>query len=381
MTSKLDGAIPPGYSKPKKINEGAFGQVLKVSHEWSGVEYAVKVLPMLKKGDNERISREVEMLTRFAHTRIVHLHESIDMGGYQAIVMELGHRSLKNLILEYEKRYELIPLPLTVMILVDICEGLLWMHTHSSGSTAHGDLKPENVLLRPNNRAFLCDLGGSAPLDQQLTLTIGEMGTFEYNSPERAMDSKGTATPASDVWSLGVLAYRMVTGKSLFDGLHLLQMSVALHTFDETRVPTAIPSQIREVLLKMLEPNVALRATTAALLEGGLLERMLGPETPLSKMKNFQLATQVNEIKQSLSDVKFKEKTIKLEMEKQKLLEETKELERKLISLQMTLKQTCDRNIELEKEELSYQSLLTNLSSHSIEIRSMKWPTGPFKTN
>ncbi|KAK2943743.1 putative Protein kinase domain containing protein [Blattamonas nauphoetae] len=273
------------------------------------------------------------------------------MGGHQAIVMELGTRSLKDLIMEYEQRKELIPLPLTVMILVDICEGLLWMHTHSSGSTAHGDLKPENVLLRPNNRAFLCDLGGSALLDQQLTSTVRELGTFEYNSPERLMDSNGIATPASDVWSLGVLAYRMVTGKSLFEGLQLFQMITALRTFDETRIPNTIPGPVRAVLLKMLEPKMALRATTTALFEGGLLERMLGPETPLSEMKDIQLATEVNEIKESSSDAKRREKTMELEIEKQKLLAETKELERQLRSVQMPLQRIRERNCELEKEE------------------------------
>ncbi|KAK2942267.1 putative NEK kinase [Blattamonas nauphoetae] len=365
MTSKLDDVIPPGYTNPIQISTGAFGQVLKVTHERSGVEYAVKVLPMLKEGDKERVSREVEMMTRFAHPRIVGLHESIDMGGHQAIVMELGSRSLKDLKLEYEQKHELIPLPLTVMILADICEGLLWMHTHSSGSTAHGDLKPENVLLRPKNRAFLCDLGGSAPLDEQQTSTIGELGTFEYNSPERLMDSRGMATPASDVWSLGVVAYRMVTGKSLFDGLHLFQMSVALHTFDESKVPTSIASCVRGVLLKMLEPNVALRATTAALLKGGVLEGMLGPETALSKMKTIQLATGVSELRELSNDAEVKKKTMELSMEKQTLLEDTKKLESQLRSVQMRLQRTRDRNLELEKEEeLEHrQNVLSTLTS------------------
>ncbi|KAK2946475.1 putative CAMK family protein kinase [Blattamonas nauphoetae] len=351
MTSKLDVITPPGYSKPKKISSGAFGQVLKVTHEGNGIEYAVKVLPMLKEGDKERVSREVEMLTRFAHARIVRLHESIDMGGHQAIVMELGTRSLKDLISEYESRGELIPLPLTVMILTDICEGLLWMHTHPSGSTAHGDLKPENVLLRENNRAFLCDLGGSAPLDQKMTSTIGELGTFEYNSPERVMDSKGLATAASDVWSLGVLAYRLVTGRQLFEGLQLFQLSVALHTFDETRIPSTIPASVRAVLVKMLEPNVALRATSRGLLDGGLLEGMLGSSTDLSRMKSIQLATVVSEIKESLNDAEVQERTMELSMEKAKLLLETRELEGRLRSLQMSLQQTRSRNVELETEE------------------------------
>ncbi|KAK2959564.1 putative serine/threonine protein kinase [Blattamonas nauphoetae] len=351
MTSKLENVTPPGYSKPKKISEGAFGQVLKVTHEGSGVEYAVKVLPMLKEGDKERVSREVEMLTRFAHARIVHLHESIDMGGHHAIVMELGTRSLKDLISEYESRGELIPLPLTVMILTDICEGLLWMHTHPSGSTAHGDLKPENVLLRENNRAFLCDLGGSATLDQQMTSTIGELGTFEYNSPERVMDSKGLATAASDVWSLGVLAYRLVTGQQLFSGVSLLQLGSVLEKFNESRLPTTIPASVRAVLLKMLEPNVALRATASALLEGGLLEGMLGSSTDLSRMKSLQLATGVNEIKASLNDAEVQERTMELSMEKEKLLLESQKLESRLRSLQKSLERTRSRNIELENEE------------------------------
>ncbi|KAK2954528.1 hypothetical protein BLNAU_10548 [Blattamonas nauphoetae] len=246
MSSKLDDVTPPGYTPIKRISEGAFGQVLKVLHERSGVEYAMKVLPMLKEGDKEKVSREVISV---------------------------------------------------------------------------------------------------APLSQQ-TSTIGEMGTFEYNSPERVMDSKGLATPASDVWSLGVLAYRMVTGRPLFEDLTLPQLCRALDHFSGSMIPTTIPSPTREILLKMLEPNVALRANTA-----GLLESMLGPETALSKMKNLQLVTRVNEIKESSSDAQVKEKTMELEMEKQKMLEETKELESQLRSVQMSLQRTCLRNDELGKEE------------------------------
>ncbi|KAK2947540.1 hypothetical protein BLNAU_17560 [Blattamonas nauphoetae] len=198
-----------------------------------------------------------------------------------------------------------------------------------------------------------------------MTQTTGEFGTFEYNSPERVMDSKGTGTAASDVWSLGVVAYRMVTGRGLFEGLTLPQLCHSLDHFSESNIPTTIPSCIREVLLKMMEPNVALRATTSALLEGGLLEGMLGSSTDLSRMKSIQLGTLVNEMKESLNDAEVKERTMKLEMEKEKLLLENQELEGRLRSLQKSLEQTRSRNVELEKEEEleRRQLLLTNPAS------------------
>ncbi|KAK2953792.1 hypothetical protein BLNAU_11195 [Blattamonas nauphoetae] len=303
----------------KRISEGAFGQVLKVTHERSGVDYAVKVLPVLKEEDKERVSRQVEMLTRFAHPRIVGLHESIDMGGYQAIVMELG------------------------------CV------------FTHGDIKPENVLFHPNNRAFLCDLGGSAAFEQHLTQRTGEFGTFEYNSPERVMDSNGTATPANDVWSLGVLAYRMVTGRGLFDELTLPQLCLALGLFSESKIPTTIPAAVRGVLVKMLEPNAALRATTTALLEGGLLEGMLGAETALSKMMSIQLATGVNEMKELLNDARVKEKTMELETEKAKLLKETIELEH-----QLTATHTSPISIDHEVNILSTKHEMPPLQGDKV---------------
>ncbi|KAK2946495.1 hypothetical protein BLNAU_18600 [Blattamonas nauphoetae] len=173
-----------------------------------------------------------------------------------------------------------------------------------------------------------------------MTQTTGEFGTFEYNSPERVMDSKGTGTAASDVWSLGVVAYRMVTGRGLFEGLTLPQLCHSLDHFSESNIPTTIHAS-----------NVALRATTFALLEGGLLEGMLGSSTDLSRMKSIQLATLVNEIKDSLNDAEVEERTMKLEMEKEKLLLEAQDLERRFRSLQKSLQRTRSRNVNLEKEE------------------------------
>ncbi|KAK2947686.1 hypothetical protein BLNAU_17356 [Blattamonas nauphoetae] len=138
------------------------------------------------------------------------------------------------------------------------------------------------------------------------------------------------ATPASDVWSLGVLAY-----PNHHSSMHQGSSS---------------------------ENNVALRASTRALLEGGLLDGMLGTETSLSKMKNIQLATQVNELKESMSDAKVKEKMMELSMEKHKLEEETKKLEHQLRSVQKSLQRTRERNSELEKKEdlIRCQHLLAN---------------------
>ncbi|KAK2963586.1 putative Protein kinase domain containing protein [Blattamonas nauphoetae] len=204
-------------------------------------EFALKILPTITEIDKKRARREVEQMKRFSHPRIVGFHDSIETEAWHGIIMELGSRNLKDLICEYEERGERIPLDVVVLICNDIVEGLKFMHTHPSGPTAHGDLKPENVLLSVDNRAILCDLGAADEEGVMLSHSAGEIGTYEYNSPERLDDDKMRGTPQSDMWSVGVILHRMVTGRPLTppfgsNPLNLLTDAFSRECWDQRRL-------------------------------------------------------------------------------------------------------------------------------------------------
>ncbi|KAK2946479.1 putative serine/threonine protein kinase [Blattamonas nauphoetae] len=291
MSQKGESIIPPGYTLVRPISEGTFGRVLEIQESSTGKSYALKLIPRLTEADEKRGEREVSLLERFRHARIVGLHKSVVMGTYHGIVMDLGARNLKDLIMNFESRNELIPLEISVLICIDIAEGLCVMHNHPKHSMCHGDLKPENVLLTENNRAMLCDLGAADSSGVSATHSISEVGTYEYYSPERCEDDSQRGTPACDIWSLGVMLFRMVTGEALFKGKSPFHLMRDVTTFSESKIPSTIPIQIRTVLEKMLDTNPASRLTATQLFTGRQLERMLGPETPLSKMKDLQIRT------------------------------------------------------------------------------------------
>ncbi|KAK2945716.1 putative serine/threonine protein kinase [Blattamonas nauphoetae] len=298
MTQKGESMIPSGYTLVRPISEGAFGRVLEIEELSTGQSYALKLIPRLTEADQKRGEREVALLERFRDARIVGLHKSVVMKTYHGIVMDLGSRNLKDLMLDYESQNKSIPLEVAVLICIDIAEGLCVMHTHPIHPMAHGDLKPENILLTKDNRAMLCDLGAADASGMNTTRSASEIGTYEYNSPERLDDNQTKGTPASDIWSLGVIVYRIVTGKPLFGGGSLSKIVQAIMNFDESKLPSTIPEDIRAVLVKMLAPNPASRLTATQLFHGRELERMLGAETPLSKMKDLLILSASRQPKQ-----------------------------------------------------------------------------------
>ncbi|KAK2947622.1 putative Cyclin-dependent kinase 2 [Blattamonas nauphoetae] len=320
--------IPPGYTLVRPISEGAFGRVLEIKESSTGQSYALKLIPRLTEADQKRAEREVSLLERFRHARIVGLHESVVMETYHGIVMDLGVRNLKDLMTDFESRNELIPLEVAVMICIDIAEGLSVMHNHPTNAMAHGDLKPENVLLSEDYR----DLGAADASGVNVTRSASSMATFEYNSPERFDDDKTKGTPASDIWSLGVMLCRMVTGQALFSGNSTWKLMKAVMDFDESKLPSTIPDDVRGVLVKMLEPNPASRVTSTQLFDGRQLERILGPETPLSKMKDLLIQSASRKPKQKSQN----EQNPNLEVMKEEqarhhaLLERNKNLKRDL---------------------------------------------------
>ncbi|KAK2949350.1 putative Carbon catabolite-derepressing protein kinase [Blattamonas nauphoetae] len=306
MITDVDRLIPSGYTPVRPINEGRFDLILEIKETSTGKSYALKLIPRLTEADRKRGEREVSLLERFRHARIVGLHESMAMKTYHSIVMELGRWNLKDLMTDFESRKELIPLEVAVQILIDIAEGLCVMHTHTTHPMAHGDLKPENVLLTDDNRAMLCDFGAAEASGMNTSQSVQDVEPSEYSLLERLNDKTHRGTPESDIWSLGVIVHRMVTGRPLFVGESLSKMIQTISKFKTSKIPTSLAPAVRTVLVRLLDPNAESRPTSTELFKERLLERMLGPETPLSKMQNNQL----QDLKKELARLKEENKTL-----------------------------------------------------------------------
>ncbi|KAK2959597.1 hypothetical protein BLNAU_5375 [Blattamonas nauphoetae] len=269
--------------------------------------------------------KQIEFLSKFNHQRIGKFEESIDMGDYQAIVRKLRQKSLGQLIAKYVKKQESIPAPLAMVILIDIAEGL------------------------QDTRAFLTDIQGPELVDPEGTASKEQAQKMAYRSPELFTGEEENASPASDVWALGVIAYRLLVGTELFGSLDLSRMTKEISKFNESKIPDTIPEDLRNGLVKMLDPDPSNRPTTTQLFKEKLLERMLGPETPLTQLKDMQLATQEAEVRLEMTNAGAEEKLMDLEEEKRQLEKEKRRLE-KAIQFEEAAREKAEKlNAELEK--------------------------------
>jgi serine/threonine protein kinase len=192
----------PGYKIERLLGKGAFGEVWLGENRNTGSKMAIKFYARRGGVDWSLLAREVEKLRALAADRcITQLHEV----GWQAdppyYVMEyLEHGSL-------EDRLQQGPLPATqaVELFREVAVGLA--HAHAKG-ILHCDLKPANILLDQDFKPRLADFGQARLTNDQTPA----LGTLFYMAPEQA-DTKATPDARWDVYALGVLLYRMLTGQ------------------------------------------------------------------------------------------------------------------------------------------------------------------------
>ncbi|MGA3322839.1 MAG: protein kinase [Terriglobia bacterium] len=207
------------YNIISELGRGAMGIVYKASDPTIGREVALKVLSLsasAEEGTNsaqEMFMREVRAAGRLAHPSIVTIHDAFDDAENQTscIVMEMVPGVTLEKILNSGS-------PLTteqILILVrQVVEGLDYAHRHQ---VIHRDLKPANILVTEDGRAKITDFGIAKVLAQQgVARTVGIMGTPSYMSPEQVKG--GEIDARTDIFSLGIMIFTMLTGKKPFAG-------------------------------------------------------------------------------------------------------------------------------------------------------------------
>lgn len=213
---KLSGQTIKGYELRDLIGSGGFGEVYRAYQPAVGREVAVKIILARYANDPDFVRRfevEAQLVARLEHIHIVPLYDFWrDPDGAYLVMRWLRGGNLRDLLL----RGSLLPLNFVRQLLDQISAAL--EVAHRSG-VIHQDLKPDNVLLDDERNAFLADFGIAKDLqaheadDQKAQGS--RLGTPAYISPEQVL--RRPITPQSDIYSLGIMLYELLTLQVPFD--------------------------------------------------------------------------------------------------------------------------------------------------------------------
>ncbi|MDI3313228.1 MAG: serine/threonine-protein kinase [Mycobacterium sp.] len=260
MTPRVGVTLSGRYRLQRLIATGGMGQVWEAVDNRLGRRVAVKVLKSEFSSDPEFIERfraEARTTAMLNHPGIASVHDygetTMDGEGRTAyLVMELVNGEPLNSVLKRVGR-------LSLRHALDMLEqtGRALQVAHAAG-LVHRDVKPGNILITPTGQVKITDFGIAKAVDAApVTQTGMVMGTAQYIAPEQALGHE--ATPASDVYSLGVVGYEAVSGKRPFTGDGALTVAMKHIKEAPPPLPTDIPPNVRELIEITLAKNPQLR--------------------------------------------------------------------------------------------------------------------------
>jgi serine/threonine-protein kinase len=263
------GMIGGRYRLVSRIASGGMGDVWRATDELLGRQVALKVLKPEFAGDSSfrlRFRAEAQASASLSHPGVATVFdygEEVEAGGvYSAyLVMELVPGEPLSATLARETALS----PVQTMDVVAQTASAL-QAAHDRG-IVHRDVKPANLLVRPDGRIKITDFGIARAADAMaLTQTGAILGTVAYMAPEQINGQ--TATSASDLYSLGVVAYLCLVGRTPFAGGQSMAVAVAHVREDVPPLPDSIPPSVRDVVYQLLDKDPARRPPSAGALAG-----------------------------------------------------------------------------------------------------------------
>lgn len=242
------------YQIIRLIGEGGMANVYLAQDTILDRKVAVKILRGDLADDEKfvrRFQREAISASSLSHPNIVEMYDVGEDDGKYFIVMEyIDGRTLKSLV----KRRGALTLEEVVDIMLQLTSAI--SHAHN-GYIIHRDIKPQNVLILDDGRVKITDFGIAMALNShELTQTNSVMGSVHYLPPEQA--NGNGATIKSDIYSLGILMYELLTGKIPFKGENAVE--IAIKQMKE-QIPSVckdnpeIPQSIENIILKSCAKN------------------------------------------------------------------------------------------------------------------------------
>jgi serine/threonine protein kinase len=254
----LEGTSLGKYRVLEPLGRGGMAQVYKAYHAQLDRYVAIKVLRSDLVEQEEflgRFRREARAASGLRHPNIVQVFDFDVQDDLYYMVMELLEGdTLRARLNEYRIKGQRMPLPEVVRILKDVLSGLAYAH---SEGIIHRDIKPANIMLTRRGQAVLTDFGIAQIIGStQYTVSGALMGTLNYMAPEQGL--QGHCDSRSDIYSLGIVFYEMLTGYTPFDAdtplailmKHLNDPLPLPHLMDPT-----VPEALERIALKALAKN------------------------------------------------------------------------------------------------------------------------------
>ena len=275
------------YEIIEELGKGGMGKVYRVEDKKIKEEVALKLIKPEIASDKktiERFSNELKVARKIAHRNVGRMYHLSEYEGTHYITMEyVSGEDLKSFV----RRAWPLSAGKAVFIAKQVCEGLI--EAHGRG-VVHRDLKPQNIMIDKDGNARIMDFGIACSLKAKGITGAGVMvGTPEYMSPEQAEAKE--VDERSDIYSLGIILYEMMTGRIPFEGetpLSIAMKHKGEMPKDPRNINDQIPESLSRLILQCLEKDMEHRYQSAEEVRSELIKIEEGIPTEERKVPKIK---------------------------------------------------------------------------------------------